>query len=111
MRRLLLLAFVFLGLASLLHGQPPSGVPLEVEPADPKLTRIVLVAGVNSAKLGEHEYFAGTVLLAQLLRQAPGVFPIIARDGWPKNPKIFEGAKAIFFFMDGGGAQPYLRAD
>ncbi len=106
-----LLGFVSsLCLAATLRAQE-STVPLEVEPTDPKLTRIVLVAGVNSAKIGEHEYFAGTVLLADLLRQTPGVFPIIARDGWPKNPKIFEGAKSIFFFMDGGGAQPYLRAD
>src|SRR5688500_2087401 len=82
-----------------------SGVALEAEPTDSKLTRIVLVAGPTTAKLGEHEYFAGTVLLAEMLKQTPGVFPIVARDGWPKNPKIFEGAKAIFFYMDGGGSQ------
>src|SRR5262249_50119653 len=91
--------------------QARAQVPLEVEPTDPKAARIVLVAGVNSAKIGEHEYFADTVILAQLLKQTPGVFPIIARDGWPKNEKIFDGARVIFFLMDGGGSQLHLRAD
>lgn len=104
---------VLLGFATLLPAQEQgkTGVPLEVEPKDSKLTRIVLVAGVNTAKTGEHEYFAGTVLLANLLKQTPGVFPVIARDGWPKNPKIFEGAKAVMFYSDGGGAQLHLKAD
>lgn len=88
-----------------------SKVPLEVEPTDPKAARIVLIAGVNSQKEGEHEYFAGTALLMQLLRQTPGVAPVMARDGWPKNPKIFEGARAIVLFMDGGGKQAHLTPE
>jgi hypothetical protein len=60
-----------------------SGVPLEVQPPDPGLTKIVLVAGRRSHGPGEHEFFAGCALLMKLLKQSPGVFPVLARDGWP----------------------------
>ena len=44
----------------------------------------------------------------KMLQQTPGVFPVMARDGWPKNPKTFEDAKAVVFYMDGGGGHPIL---
>src|SRR5262249_40484487 len=86
-----------------------SGVPLEVQPTDPALTKIVLVAGRQSHAAGEHEFFAGCSILMKLLQQTQGVFPVMARDGWPKNPKTFEGAKAVVFFMDGGGGHPIIK--
>ena len=46
---------------------------------------------------GEHEFFAGSALLMDMLKQTPGVFPVMARDGWPKDEKIFTGAKAVVF--------------
>lgn len=88
-----------------------SGVPLEVQPTDAKLTKIVLVAGRQSHGPGEHEFFAGCAVLMKLLQQTPGVFPVMVRDGWPKNPKTFEGAKAVVFFMDGGGGHPVIQKD
>ncbi len=86
-----------------------SKVPLEVDTDDTKLTKIVLVAGSKSHGPGEHEFFAGSAILMKLLQETPGVFPVMARDGWPKNEKIFENAKAIVFYMDGGGGHPLLR--
>jgi hypothetical protein len=87
-----------------------SQVPIEVQPTDPKLVKIVLVAGAASTSpTGEHEYFAGSVVLMNLLRQTPGVFPVLARDGWPKDPQTFKDAKAVVFYMDGGGKQPILQ--
>jgi type 1 glutamine amidotransferase len=88
-----------------------SGVPLEVQPTDPSLTKIVLVAGRQSHGPGDHEFFAGSAILMNLLKQTPGVFPVMARDGWPKNPKTFEGAKAVVFYMDGGSEHPILKQD
>lgn len=88
-----------------------SGVPLEVQPDDDKLAKIVLVAGRQSHGPGDHEFFAGSAILMNLLKQTPGVFPVMARDGWPKNPKTFEGAKAVVFYMDGGGGHPILQKD
>lgn len=89
-------------------GQERSEIPLEVEPTDPSAAKIVVLAGGFSKGGGEHEYFAGSVVLAKLLRQTAGVFPVLAADGWPKNEKILEGAKAVVFYMDGGGKQPVL---
>jgi type 1 glutamine amidotransferase len=88
-----------------------SGIPLEVQPNDSSLAKIVLVAGSKSHGPGEHEFFAGCALLMKLLKQNPGVFPVMARDGWPKDPKTFEGAKALVFFMDGGGGHPIIQKD
>jgi hypothetical protein len=84
-----------------------SGVPLEVDTSDPKLTKIVLLAGGPSSKAMAHEYFAGCAVLMDLLRQTPGVWPVMARD-WPKNESVFKGAKTIVYFGDGGGKQPFI---
>jgi type 1 glutamine amidotransferase len=86
-----------------------SGVRLEVPPPDPGLTKIVLVAGHRSHGPGEHEFFAGCALLMKLLQQTHGVFPVMARDDWPKDPKTFEGAKSVVFFMDGGDRHPVIQ--
>lgn len=87
-----------------------SQVPLEVEPpADYKGKRILLVAGRASHGPGEHEFFAGCVILAKLLRQNANVFPILARDGWPKNEKLLETADCIVLYMDGGGGHPAIQ--
>jgi type 1 glutamine amidotransferase len=88
-----------------------SGVPIEVQPTDPNAIKIVIVAGRQSHGPGEHEFFAGSAILMKLLKQTPGVFPVLARDGWPKDPKTFEGAKAVVFYMDGGGGHPIIQKD
>ena len=87
-----------------------SKVPTEVDTTDATATKIVLVAGAMSAgsKHRKHEYFAGCALMADVLKRTPGVHPVIVRDGWPKNEKIFENAKTIVFYMDGGGKQPFV---
>lgn len=88
-----------------------SSVPLEVQPTDPALTKVVLVAGRASHGPGEHEFFAGCSVLMKLLQETPGVFPVMARDGWPKDSKTFEGAKSVVFFMDGGNGHPIIQKD
>src|SRR2546423_9768392 len=83
-----------------------SGVILEKDilPGAPK---IVLIAGSKSHGPMEHEFFAGTALLQKLLKQN-GVNAVMARDGWPKDEKIFDGAAAVMMYMDGGGGHPLL---
>src|SRR5688572_18025477 len=66
----------------------PPGVALEEQPKDPKQVKVVLVAGSNFFKPGEHEYVAGCAVLADLLRQTPNVFPVLALD-WPQKPETF----------------------
>jgi len=86
-----------------------SGIALEVDTDDAKLHKVVLIAGRQSHGPGDHEFFAGTVILMKMLKQTPGVFPVMARDGWPKNEKIFENAKTVVFYMDGRGGHPLLQ--
>jgi len=86
-----------------------SGVVLEKDilPGAPK---IVLIAGSKSHGPMEHEFFAGTALLQQLLKQN-GVNAVRARDGWPKDWSVFDGAAAVMIYADGGGGHPMLRKD
>jgi type 1 glutamine amidotransferase len=90
-----------------------SRVPIEELPTDPKLTKIVLIAGLPTSKLksGEHEYFAGCALLWKMLKQTPGVFPVVARDGWPTKPETLTGAKAVVLFLEGGDVHPALKGE
>jgi hypothetical protein len=89
-----------------------SKVPLEVQPpAGFTGKKIVLVAGKKSHGPGDHEFFAGTAILMNLLKQTPGVWPVMARDGWPKDETIFDGAAAVVFYMDGRGGHPVVQGD
>jgi type 1 glutamine amidotransferase len=71
--------------------------------------KIVLIAGNPSHPPGMHEYNAGMILLDKCLRQNPGVAPVIVKGGWPADEKIFDGAKAVVLFMDGGARHPVLE--
>ena len=110
------LVAVFAGLATMawaaladVDPYDQSGVPLEKQPTDPALNKIVLVAGHASHGPREHEFFAGCAVLMKLLQETPGVYPVMARDGWPKNPEeTFKDAKAVVFYMDGGGGHPVI---
>jgi type 1 glutamine amidotransferase len=87
-----------------------SKVALEVEPpADFKGKRILIVAGSTSHGPGDHEFFAGSAILVNLLKQTDGVFPIMARNGWPKNEKLFETADCVVMYMDGGSGHPAIQ--
>jgi len=107
-----LLALVWLAGPTLATAQPktPADLDVEVLPKDGKSAKIVLIAGTNTYKPGEHEYVAGCAVLRDLLRQTPGVFPVLALD-WPKNPETLAGAKAVVFFLDGGDKHPLLKGD
>ena len=88
----------------------PPGVKVEENPADPKATKIVLIAGSNYFKPGEHEYIAGCAALADLLKQTPGVAPVLAID-WPKKAETLKGAKSVVMFFDGGKKHGLLTDD
>ncbi len=72
--------------------------------ADERSKKIVLVAGPKSHGYMAHEHYAGCVLLAEALnRSGLGIQANVYRDGWPKDPKVFDDADAIVMFCDGGG--------
>ena len=104
---LFFVASLFVGTIPLRSEEPGS---IEVQPSDPKLAKIVLIAGSNVFKPGEHEYVAGCAVLRDLLKQSPGVFPVLALD-WPKKPETLAGAKSVVFLFDGGDKHQLLAAD
>jgi type 1 glutamine amidotransferase len=88
----------------------PKGIALEVQPKDAKAAKIVFIAGSNFYKPGEHEYIGGCALLMHMVKQTPGVAPVLALD-WPKNAETLAGAKSIVFFLDGADKHSMLKAD
>lgn len=73
--------------------------------------KVVLVAGTPSHGPGDHEFNAGCLLLAKCLRGVPGVEPVVVKGGWPEDERVFDGARAVIFFMDGGGGHPIIQGD
>ena len=111
MKKLILAAFGVLTLCA--HADltaEQKTVPLEADSTDPKLAKIVLLAGSVSNKPGQHEYFAGCTLMSHWLKQNGAVWPVLAADGWPKDERIFDGARAVVVFADGGPKLPFLDA-
>ncbi len=74
--------------------------------ADP--AKIVLVAGRPSHGPGAHEFNAGSWLLEKCLGQNPGVETQLVKGGWPADEKVFEGARSLVFYMDGGARHPMI---
>ncbi|MBI3683720.1 MAG: ThuA domain-containing protein [Acidobacteria bacterium] len=70
--------------------------------------RIVLVAGRPSHGPGAHEFHAGTLLLAKCLRQTEAVEPVVVKGGWPEDERVFDGARTIVLYMDGGARHPLI---
>lgn len=71
-------------------------------------SKIVLIAGNQSHGPGDHEYKAGCILLAGFLRQNQVSDPVVVTGGWPENDSVFEGARAVVLYMDGGSGHPIL---
>jgi len=90
------------------RSQASEATPLASRP----VTSIVLVAGPVRLhdRVGHHDYLAGCALLADLLRQTPGISPIIISDGWPEDETVFARAAAIVFYDGGSGKQVFLQS-
>ena len=80
-------------------------------PAFGEDAKIVLIAGKPSHPKGAHEFNAGMKLLARCLKEVPGVNPVFVGGGWPSDESVFDDAKAVVFFMDGGGGHPIIQGD
>jgi type 1 glutamine amidotransferase len=73
--------------------------------------KIVLIAGTPSHPPGAHEFNNGIMLLDKCLRQNKGVETTVVKGGWPQDESIFNGAKEIVFYMDGGEKHPIIQND
>ena len=68
-----------------------------------KTKKIVLIPGLDSHGIGEHEHLGGCQLLAKLLNEnVKGVYAVVTEQGWPKDTTILEDADAIVMYSDGG---------
>jgi len=64
-------------------------------------TKILLLAGPRSHASGEHEFRAGTILLAKALNKQSGLdIEAHAIDGWPADESVFDEADAVIFYSD-----------
>lgn len=70
--------------------------------ADASRKKVVLMAGKPSHPPRMHEFNAGVQLLAKCLKDYPELEVQVLLNGWPQNEKVFEGADAVVFYMDGG---------
>jgi type 1 glutamine amidotransferase len=73
--------------------------------------KIVLVAGKPSHGPGAHEFNAGVLLLEKMLAQNKDIQPVVVKGGWPEDETVFEGARAVFFYLDGGARHPFLAGN
>ena len=73
--------------------------------------KLCMVAGAPSHGPGEHEFNAGVLLLAECLKGIPDLEVAVQLNGWPADPAFFEGADAIFLYMDGGGGHPAIQPE
>ncbi len=96
-----------LALAPFARAADKNDPPIEQQPTDPKVPKVVLIAGSGYFKPGEHDYVAGCAVLADLLKQN-GVAPVLALD-WPKKAETLAGAKAVVFLFDGAEKHQVLK--
>jgi len=73
--------------------------------------KVVFVAGAPSHGYGQHEHKAGCNLLAKGLKEAMPTWEtvVVLDNGYPKDPKVFEGANAVIVYSDGGGGHPMMK--
>lgn len=72
---------------------------------------IVLIAGTPSHAPGDHEFRAGSILLAGCLNRIPGVHATVVSNGWPADTAILKSADAVVVFSNGGTAHPTIKPD
>lgn len=80
-------------------GANPGQAGAQDQPA--KRTKIVLIGHKPDHPPGTHLYLPDSRLLAKCLRQTPGVEAVVS-DGWPKDPKVLEGVRAIALYTSPG---------
>lgn len=70
--------------------------------------KIVLIAGPVSHPSGQHEFNAGSLLLAQALNEQSGL-PLhveVVHNGWPEDESVFDDIDALVIYSDGNDRHP-----
>ena len=71
--------------------------------------KVVFIAGPVSHAYGSHDHWPGSQLLSRMLNENHRqIEAVVHRDGWPADPKAFDGAAAIVIYADGGARHPVV---
>ena len=71
--------------------------------------RIVFIAGKPSHAYGDHEHYAGSRILADVIQKTdPNAKCEVIRNGWPQDDALLDSADTIVIYSDGGGGHPAL---
>ena len=73
--------------------------------------KIVLIAGQAEPSQGGARVQRRDEAADEVPGRGPGVKPVFVAGGWPADESVFDGAKAVVFFMDGGGGHPIVQGD
>ncbi|MFT5466940.1 MAG: type 1 glutamine amidotransferase [Verrucomicrobiales bacterium] len=80
---------------------------LFAQDAKEEKTRIVLIAGQPSHPSGQHEFNAGSVIIARSLNESGLPVQVdVVHNGWPEDESIFDGAAAVVIYSDGNARHP-----
>ncbi|MAG94080.1 MAG: hypothetical protein CMJ48_10055 [Planctomycetaceae bacterium] len=75
--------------------------------------KVVFLSGKPSHAPGDHEHYAGCLLLANRLRVAMPEYDVhVYKYDWPEDPAAFDGADTVVIYCDGGGRHmsiPHLK--
>lgn len=71
--------------------------------------RLLIVAGKPSHPKRQHEFNAGSLLLARCLRDVPGMATQVSLNGWPQDDAAFTDVDAVVFYMDGGARHEVVQ--
>lgn len=99
---------IALALAAILASQASVGAT--------DVRRIVLVGGIKSEGIAQHDYANGVRLLEAMLESSPDVQAVTGLvidahpDGWPSDPAAFDDVVAVVWYFDGVGKHPLLDA-
>jgi hypothetical protein len=102
---------VVAALSSGAGAQPPGPTRFQRNETASTRARVVLVAGTGSGRRGTHEYHAAARLLEGILKRRADLSPVVVRNGWPGNLRVFSGASTLVFFIDGGRDHAWLRPE
>jgi type 1 glutamine amidotransferase len=87
-----------------------TALPARAITADGK-HKLVIIAGKPSHPPRQHEFHAGSVLLANCLKSVPGLAVDVNFNGWVADEKTFDDADAVVIYADGGAGNPAIQKD
>ena len=92
-----------------LHAGPPMAVQFKNIRLKqiPLKKKVAFMAGPRSHGYGSHEHYAGSMILANAIREnMPGFAVEVFQNGWPEDSAAFNDADCIVMYCDGGGRHP-----